>query len=70
MVAKGDRAVVLFVVQRTDCDRFKVAADLDPAFADALAAAQDAGVETLVYDCDLSSARVNLRQHVQRIQVY
>jgi len=61
-VAEGDRAVVLFVVQRTDCDRFALARDLDPRFADALDAALDAGVETLVYDCDLSPSGVKLRR--------
>ncbi|MFP5449844.1 MAG: DNA/RNA nuclease SfsA, partial [Alphaproteobacteria bacterium] len=30
MVAEGDRAVALFVVQRTDCDAFSACHDLDP----------------------------------------
>ncbi|HKP79978.1 MAG TPA: DNA/RNA nuclease SfsA [Phenylobacterium sp.] len=33
MVAAGQRAVMLFVVQRTDCDTFAACADLDPAYA-------------------------------------
>ncbi|HEY3694507.1 DNA/RNA nuclease SfsA, partial [Phenylobacterium sp.] len=33
MVRQGDRAAVLFVVQRTDCDRFQAAADCDATFA-------------------------------------
>ena len=48
---EGDRAAVLFVVLRADCDRFAVAADLDSTFAAALAGAQAAGVEVLVYGC-------------------
>lgn len=32
-VAAGDRAVVLFVVQRKDCEAFSACRDLDPAFA-------------------------------------
>ena len=51
---EGDRAAVLFVILRPDCDRFAVAADLDPAFAAGLADARAAGVEVLVYRCGVS----------------
>ena len=54
MVAQGHRAVVLFVVQRTDCDAFSACHDLDPAFARGLGEAADAGVEVLVYGCDIA----------------
>lgn len=51
VVARGERAVVLFVVQRQDCDRFAACRDLDPRFAAALDEAADAGVEVLAYAC-------------------
>jgi len=60
MVAEGDRAVALFVVQRTDCDAFSACHDLDPAFARGLEAAADAGVEVLVYGCDISPSAVRI----------
>jgi sugar fermentation stimulation protein A len=60
MVAAGDRAVALFVVQRTDCDAFAACADLDPVFARGLAHAADAGVEVLVYGCDITTDEVRL----------
>ena len=48
MAAAGERAVVLFVVQRTDCESFRACAELDPKFAAALDQAAAAGVEVLV----------------------
>jgi sugar fermentation stimulation protein A len=58
--ARGDRAVTLFVVQRTDCDAFSACRDLDPTFADALERAAEAGVEVLVYGCEMSPAEVRI----------
>ena len=53
MARAGARAVTLFVVQRADCDRFAVAADIDPAYAAALEAARAAGVEIAVHGCSV-----------------
>lgn len=57
-IEAGDRAVLLFVTQRGDCDRFAPAADLDPAFAKALGEAQAAGLEVLVYACRVSPEEI------------
>ncbi len=54
----GQRAVVLFLVQRTDCSAFSVAADIDPKFAAALSAAVGQGVEVLAYACEMSTNSV------------
>lgn len=58
MVEQGDRAVMLFVVQRTDCDAFEACHDLDPAYARGLTEAAAAGVEVLAYGCDITADRV------------
>jgi len=60
MVRAGDRAVALFVIQRTDCDAFSACHDLDPTFATALERAADAGVEVLVYGCEMSPAAIRV----------
>src|SRR5580658_1888530 len=57
-VARGNRAVQLFVIQRTDCDRFAACADLDPTYAAGLDVAADAGVEVLVYGCSISPTSI------------
>jgi sugar fermentation stimulation protein A len=65
MVAAGDRAAVLFTVQRQDCDRFSACHDLDPVFAAALDHAADAGVEVLVYRCELSPEAIRLGRRIR-----
>lgn len=60
MAAQGDRAVVLFTVQRTDCDAFAACHELDPAFATELSEAAGLGVEVLVYGCEISPSGVTL----------
>lgn len=63
-VARGDRAVVLFVVQRMDCDRFAACYDLDPMFANGLDQAASAGVEVLVYACDVAVSGVRIARRI------
>ena len=50
MVAQGHRSVMLYLVQRTDCARFRLARDLDPTYGTAFDAARAAGVEAICYD--------------------
>ncbi len=61
MVAQGHRAVMFYLVQRTDCTAFRLAPDLDPAYAQAFAAARAAGVEMICYDTAISPAGISIR---------
>ncbi|UWQ95856.1 DNA/RNA nuclease SfsA [Rhodobacteraceae bacterium M385] len=56
----GGRAVMLYVVQRTDCSRFRLAPDLDPAYAQAFDAARDAGVEVICHGTDITTEGITL----------
>ena len=58
VASQGHRAVLLFLVQRTDCDRVTLAADLDPAYAAGLAEATAAGVEVLALACRITPEMV------------
>jgi sugar fermentation stimulation protein A len=53
-VRLGDRAAMLFLVQRGDCGVFRPADWIDPAYSAALRRARAEGVETLCYACRLS----------------
>jgi sugar fermentation stimulation protein A len=59
-VEEGARALVVYVVQRTDCADFRIAADIDPVYAASFSAALDAGVEAVCYACEVSLQRVRL----------
>jgi sugar fermentation stimulation protein A len=56
--------VQLFVVQRTDCESFCACADLDPTYAAGLETAADAGVEVLVYACDITPESVTIARRI------
>ena len=58
MVAAGHRAVMVYLVQRSDCTAFRLAADIDPTYAAAFAKARAAGVEAIAYDCRLSEDEI------------
>lgn len=58
--ARGERALLLFVVQRGDCDRVAPADDLDPAYGLALRAAAAAGVELRAISARVSPRAITL----------
>ena len=58
MVAAGHRAVLVYLVQRADCDHVRIAGDIDGAYADAMAAAVSAGVEVVCLACRLTLTEV------------
>lgn len=60
VVDAGDRAVMLFIVQRMDCDAFTTADDIDRAYGPALREAASHGVEVLCYSCRLTPEAIRL----------
>jgi sugar fermentation stimulation protein A len=64
MVAAGERAVMLFIVQRTDCGRFDTAGDLDPTYAAGLRQAFQNGVEVLCYACDIDLRGIRVSRRI------
>lgn len=56
----GHRAVLLYLVQRTDCTHVAMASDIDPTYAAAHADATAAGVETLCIGTQISAKGVEI----------
>ena len=64
VIKAGDKAAVLFIVQRADAHEIRPHWETDPAFGDALAAAQAAGVMLVGYTCQLTTKSVGIDQQV------
>lgn len=64
MAEAGHRAVVFYLIQRTDCARMSLAEDIDPAYAAAFSDALAAGVETIAYDTHISPEAITIRRSV------
>ena len=60
VVGKGDRAAVIFVVQRDDAQQFAPHDQADPAFGQALRQAAQAGVEIQAWRCQVSLEAIQL----------
>ena len=60
MVESGARAVMFYLVQRDDCERLEIAADIDPDYDAALRTAMARGVEALCYSCKITEKAIEL----------
>ena len=60
MVHQGHRAVMLYLVQRTDCSTFSLAGDIDPTYHQAYLDARAAGVETICLSTHISPQEITI----------
>lgn len=58
MVAEGHRAIMVYLIQRSDCERFRLCRDLDPTYTDAFDRAYEAGVEAFAVRCQIKSTGI------------
>lgn len=65
MVREGHRAVMMFLVQRSDATRVGLARDIDPKYGEAYDAAVAAGVEPLAYRCTLTPDGITLDKKIK-----
>jgi sugar fermentation stimulation protein A len=65
LVQAGERAAVVFIVQRPDARELRPQWNTDPAFAAALVAAEQAGVHLLAATCSLTTQEICLERMVR-----
>ena len=63
--AESVRAVMLFLVQRDDCSKFKIAADIDNKYADTFKKVKKMGVEPLCYDCSFDRNGISINKKIE-----
>jgi sugar fermentation stimulation protein A len=67
VVKSNKRAVMLFLIQRDDCTKFKVAEDIDPVYKKNIMKAIKAGVEILCYNCSFQNNNIELDKKIKFI---
>lgn len=60
----GEKAAMLYVIQRGDGDRFTLAADIDPVYAEAFEDASNAGVHMEAWRCNISTQEIKISEAV------
>ena len=62
---KGYKIYLLFVIQRNDCNKFKLAKDIDPEYCELLLKAVKKNLKILCYDCKFSPKGIELNREIQ-----
>ncbi len=58
----GHRAVMLYVVNRTDVKTFEPATEIDPSYSKLLLEAKKAGVEILAYQSEITTEEIKIKK--------
>ena len=61
---KGYQSYILYLIQRENCDSFKIARDIDEEYIIAFNKALKSGVKVLCYDCKLNSEEIKLNKQI------
>ena len=61
---KGYRSYILYLIQRENCDSFKIAKDIDKKYKIAFNNGLKNGVKILCYDCKLNSEEIKLNKQI------
>ena len=61
---KNYESYMLYLIQRDDCDSFKIAEDIDKKYKIAFSKALKSGVKVLCYDCKLNNVEIKLNKQI------
>ena len=61
---EGYQSYILYLIQRDDCDSFKIAEDIDKKYKIAFSKALKSGVKVLCYDCKLNNGEIKLNKQI------
>ena len=65
---KGFGSYILYLIQREDCDSFKIAEDIDDQYKIAFSIALKKGVKILCYDCKLNNEEIKLNKQINYVR--
>lgn len=61
----GQKAGIIFVIQREDIDYMSASNPIDPTYTELLYKAHDAGVDIMAYQCSLTDSEININRKVE-----
>jgi sugar fermentation stimulation protein A len=64
MVKAGHRAVMVYLIQRSDAESLSMAGDIDPGYVEALRVASLAGVEAIALRCRVTPTAIEVERDV------
>ncbi|RCL04074.1 MAG: sugar fermentation stimulation protein A [Candidatus Tokpelaia sp. JSC189] len=64
VVQEGHRGIMLFVIQRNDCDRLAICNDLDPFYGQQFSLARKSGIEAYAIRCKISIDSITAEKSV------
>ena len=64
LVEQGHQGIIFFCIQRTDADRFRPAAHIDPLYAETLVEVSKKGVQILVYQAEVLPESIIIQKSI------
>ena len=61
---RGFKSYILYLIQREDCESFRIAKDIDEEYKIAFDKAMKNGVKILCYDCKISAEEIKLNNRI------
>jgi sugar fermentation stimulation protein A len=62
---EGYNSFLIFLVQREDCDNFRIAKDIDPKYFQGFLNAKKNGVKFICYSCNVNEKEINIKKSIK-----